>query len=183
MSVEIAETLEVLLSGKTSIITRDLKLNLQKLMTDGALDKKEATLALLAVSSSLNFKALIDFSKIALKSHDFTDEQIKEAEESAAIMGMLNIYYRAKHFLTSANATNVETNYKAAGLRMTSLAKPVLGKNTFEMLALAVSCINGCEQCVNAHESVLREGGVDPAKIHDLIKIAAVTKGLSSLRE
>jgi alkyl hydroperoxide reductase subunit D len=180
-SVEINEVLEVIFTGKSSLVARDLKLNLQKLMNDGALDKKEAALTLLAVATSLEFSALIDFSRVVLKHHDFSDEQINEAAESSAIMGMLNIYYRTKHFLTNSNAENVETNYKAAGLRMTSLAKPALGKEYFEMLAFAVSCVNGCEQCVNSHEAALRAAGIEPNKIHDLIRIAAVTKGLKAL--
>lgn len=181
MSIDISETLEAMLNGKTSLVARDLKLNLQRLMNDGALDKQESALALLALATSVESQELVTSSKELLKHMDFTEEQISEAAESSAIMAMLNLYYRAKHMLTAGNPENVETHYKAAGLRMTSLSKPLLGKERFEMLALAVSVVNGCESCINAHESVLREAKIEPAKIHDLIRMAAVVKGLKTL--
>ena len=90
-------------------------------------------------------------------------------------MGMLNTYYRFRHFLGSPE------EYRVAGLRMTALAKPLLGKQRFEMLAFAVSVINGCESCVRAHEKALRDGGVLPEKVHDLAKLSAVLKGLRTL--
>jgi len=64
---------------------------------------------------------------------------------------------------------------------MTSLARPVLGKERFEMLALTISVINGCEACTRAHEKTLREAGISIEKIHDLARLAAVAKGLKAL--
>ncbi len=103
-------------------------------------------------------------------------EQITEAVESAAIMAMLNIYYRFRHMIGN------DADYGATGLRMTSLAKPVLGREKFEMLAFAVSVLNGCESCIKAHEKVLRDAGVGTVKIHDLVRIAAVARGIAVLK-
>ena len=101
-------------------------------------------------------------------------EQIQEAAESAAIMGMLNTYYRFRYMVDK------DDDYRAAGLRMTSLARPALGKESFEMLALAVSIVNGCQSCVRSHEQVLRDAGISPDKIHDLARMAAVVKGIKA---
>ena len=64
---------------------------------------------------------------------------------------------------------------------MTSLARPALGKERFEMLAFAVSVLNGCESCVRAHEKVLRDAGLTADKVHDLARLASVVKGLKAL--
>jgi len=90
-------------------------------------------------------------------------------------MAMLNTYYRFRHFV------HKDDDYRVAGLRMTALAKPQLGKERFEMLALAVSVLNGCESCVRSHEQVLRDAGVGADKIHDLARLASVVKALTTL--
>jgi alkyl hydroperoxide reductase subunit D len=110
-----------------------------------------------------------------------TEAGVQEAEESAAIMGMLNIYYRYRHFVEHADPAATD-DYGAAKLRMTSLGNPTLGKETFEILALAVSAINGCEMCVSSHEKALLHLAVKRDKLHDVARIAAVVKGLSLLR-
>src|SRR5262249_16681690 len=97
------------------------------------------------------------------------------AAQSAALMAMLNTYYRFRHFVGSPE------EYRAAGLRMTALARPVLGRERFEMLAFAVSVVNGCESCVRSHEKVLRDSGVSAEKVHDLARLAAVLKAAQTL--
>ena len=106
----------------------------------------------------------------------------KEAEESAAIVGMLNTYYKFRSFMSHAGETKLE-DYRTAGLRMTALARPALGKVNFEMLAFTVSVVNGCETCVISHEAVLREAGLGAEKIHDLARMASVVKALKTLSE
>jgi lipoyl-dependent peroxiredoxin subunit D len=105
-----------------------------------------------------------------------SSEQIREAAESSAIMAMLNTYYRFKHMVAK------EEDYRVAGLRMTSLARPVLGKEKFEMLAFAISVLNGCESCIRSHEEVLRKAGISIDKVHDLARLAAVVKALKTLK-
>lgn len=169
------EKLDILYDGFDSTIARDLKLNLKRVVAESSLTPQESLPALLAVAASVGAQRLVEFAKEELKSLDFVEEQIREAAEVAAIMGMLNTYYRTRHMLVN------EDDYKTTGLRMMSLAKPLLGKERFEMLAFAVSTINGCETCIRSHEQVLRQAGVVTDKIHDLIRLAAVVKGLSGL--
>jgi alkyl hydroperoxide reductase subunit D len=49
------------------------------------------------------------------------------------------------------------------------------------MLAFAVSVINGCETCVQSHEKVLKEAGLTLDQIHDLARVAAVTRAIQTL--
>jgi lipoyl-dependent peroxiredoxin subunit D len=169
------EPIDGLLEPYTGVITRDLKLNLTRLLQDGALSTEEALLATLAISTSLGFAEMSNYARQQLSRTGVTQDQIQEAAQSAALMGMLNTYYRFRHFVGSPE------EYRVAGLRMTVLAKPLLGKERFEMLAFAVSVVNGCESCVRSHEKVLRDAGIPAEKVHDLARLAAVLKALQTL--
>jgi alkyl hydroperoxide reductase subunit D len=166
-----SELLDALLNGRNTTITRDLKLNLKRLLEESALSPQEAGLALLAVATSVEEPALASYARRRLEELGLPSEQIQEAAESAALMAMLNVYYRFRHTIEK------EEDYRVAGLRMTALARPLLGKLSFEMLAFAVSVLNGCPSCVRSHELVLRESGIHADKIHDLARLAAVIKG------
>jgi alkyl hydroperoxide reductase subunit D len=171
------EPIDTLLEAHTGVIARDLKLNLTRLLQDGALSPEEALLATLAISTSLNYREMASYAREQLSQGGMPEDQIQEAAQSAALMGMLNTYYRFRHFVGSPE------QYRVAGLRMTVLAKPLLGKERFEMLAFAVSVVNGCESCVRAHEKTLRDGGVSAEKVHDLARLSAVLKALRTLMQ
>ncbi len=168
------------LAARETIIARDLNLNLQKIMAGSVLEPKEASLALLATARAVGYDELAGLARSLLEGHGVTAAEIREAEESAAIMGMLNTYYKFRGFVTKVGDAK-EEDYRTAGLRMTALARPALGKVPFEMLAFAVSVVNGCETCVVSHEHVLREAGVAAEKIHDLARLASVVKAMKTL--
>ncbi|RZM18976.1 MAG: T9SS type B sorting domain-containing protein [Pedobacter sp.] len=48
------------------------------------------------------------------------------------------------------------------------------GKEFFELLSLAVSAVNGCEMCVNAHEDSLIKLGTTEERIFDAVRIASL---------
>lgn len=174
------ETLSKKLPDQPSAIERDVYVNVERFLTQGALSEEEALLALAATAKSVEALDLLEFAEAELKSRDFTFDQIREARQSAAIMAMLNTYYRFKHMVAHENP-EAETRYAQAGLRMASLAKPALGKARFEMLAFAVSVLNGCENCIRSHEAVLLKEGIDAAKIHDLARLSASVKAWKAL--
>jgi alkyl hydroperoxide reductase subunit D len=58
-------------------------------------------------------------------------------------------------------------------LRMNRLMQPATNRTDFELMALAVSAINGCEMCVRAHEKTVTEGGLTPDHVNDAVRIAA----------
>lgn len=161
--------------GTDSSVARDLQINFERLVGGSSLDPDLALLVVVATATASYDKSLASWAKVELTKRDVPSEMIREAEESAAIMGMLNMYYRFRHFVGDA------AEYATTGLRMTSLAKPVMGKEKFEQLALAVSIINGCEKCVVSHEKALREIGVSSDRIHDLARLSAVVKGASQI--
>lgn len=173
--------LETQWETKTSPIARDLKMNFKKFALDSSLSPVEAGMLTLATAKAADFSLLVDWAVEALRNEGVDAAQVQEAEESAALMGMLNTYYKFRSFTTNAAPDVAREHYNQAGLRMTALARPHIGKENFELLALAVSVINGCETCVASHEKVLRESGVPPTKIHDAARLAAVVKGLSKI--
>lgn len=173
--IEESDGLDALLPRQQSTIARDLKLNLKRVLDDSALGETDASLALLSLATAAGAEHLARYARARLADIGIDAEQIQEAAESAAIMGMLNVYYRFRRMLANEN------EYRAAGLRMTALARPLLGRERFEMLAFAVSVLNGCESCIRSHEKVLREAGVGVDRIHDLARLAAVVKGLHAL--
>ena len=81
---------------------------------------------------------------------------------------MNNVYYRFRHIVGKP-----VYGEKPAGLRMNRLMQPATNRTDFELMALAVSAINGCETCVRAHEKTVTEGGLTPDHVNDAVRIAA----------
>ena len=178
MSDKVDSFLHNFLGDPKTSIDRDLVLNFKKLLEESALDEQERLLSVLAVATALENQSLIEFARSGLNELGLSEEQIHEARQSAAIMGMLNTYYKFKSFI----ASDVAEHYNRAGLRMNSLNKPANGKERFEQMAFAVSVVNGCPTCVSSHERALTELGVSREKVHDLARLAAVMKGLVTLK-
>lgn len=173
-------SLDQMFGDRQTTIAKDLKLNYRRLVEDSQLSKQESALLSIALAKTTGFGELLKAAKVEALENGVSEAGVQEAEESAAIMGMLNIYYRYRHFVEHGDPSAKDA-YGAAKLRMTSLANPVLGKEAFETLALAVSAINGCEMCVSSHERALMQLGVTRDKLHDVARLAAVVKGLSSI--
>ncbi len=179
MSQKLDLFLEVSFGAKETAVFRDLSLNFKKLLEDSSLDAAERLMNLAAIARALHWKDLENFAQAELKAAGIGDAEVEECFEVAAIMGMLNTYYKFKGYLSAEVLS--DTAYQRAGLRMNSLSKPVNGKQNFEMMALAVSVVNGCPTCVSSHEKALTDLAVSRDKIHDLARLASVTKGLSCL--
>ncbi len=89
-------------------------------------------------------------------------------------MAMNNVYYRFLHL-----ASNKEYGTMPARLRMNVIAKPGVDKADFELWSLAVSAINGCGACIDAHEKVLQEAGVSSAAIQSAVRMAAIIQSVA----
>lgn len=184
MSAIMRETIDSLFEDQTTTIGRDLKLNLTKIIDRAQagpsvepdwLSPQDIYFAMLAAAASVKHNRLAAYATAQLDMLGASAEEIREARESAAIVGMLNTYYRFRHFVGNPD------EYRVAGLRMTALARPILGKHRFEMLAFVISVLNGCETCTRSHEKALKEGGATSEKIHELARLAAVVNGLKGL--
>lgn len=174
VTAQLSESLEALFEGRTSTIVRDLKLSLHKVLSEGALTEPEAAPVLLALATSVGHDRLASLAYEWMRELGDTPEVADEAREGAAMMAMLNTYYSFRQKLDDAS-------YGPAGLRMTAIARPAMGKLRWEMLAFACSVLNGCQPCLTLHERVLREAGATTDKIHDLARLAAIVKGIGTL--
>ena len=94
---------------------------------------------------------------------------------TAAIMAMNNIYYRFVHLVSASDYKSLP-----AKLRMNVIGRPGVDKADFELWSLAVSAINGCGMCVDAHERELRKAGVGVDAIQAAVRIAAVVHAVSA---
>jgi len=172
--------LETNYPNATTTIYRDLSLNFKKVLEDSPLEPQERFMNLLSIAVALENKEMVHLAKSVLNELSTAPEVIQEAAEIAGIMGMNNVYYKFKSFLPPEVAA---ADYTRAGLRMNSLGKPVSGKKDFEMMSLSVSIINGCPVCVASHEKAVRHHEVSADKVHDLARLAATAKGLTSLKK
>jgi lipoyl-dependent peroxiredoxin subunit D len=156
---------------------RDLKLNVGAVLGSQNMTRKEALLLALSIAVNEKNDVLISaFEGLAAKEGATADE-IAETHGCASLLSVNNVFYRFKHFMAG-----VEFYQKTpAGLRMSIMMNPAMGKPLFELMSLAVSAVNGCEQCVTSHEYSVREQGADQARVYDAIRLAAVIKGLCTV--
>ena len=176
---KIEQFLTTIFGENESAVYRDLTLNFKKIMEDSPLDPADRWRNSLAIAQTLNWTSYVQLAARELKELGLDDTHIKEAKEAAAIMGMLNTYYKFKGFLSAE--VLADSAYQRAGLRMNSLSKPANGKDKFEMMAFSVSVVNGCHTCVSSHEKALTDIGVARDQIHELARLASIMKGLSVL--
>ena len=151
---------------------KDQKLNLGSLTRSTELNEQQLWGTLLAsAAATRNDTVFAEVSEEA-KEH-LSDEAFEAALGSATVMAMNNVAYRAKHFL-GEDYTNVKF-----GLRMNIIAKPGVEKADFELWSLAVSTINGCENCVVAHDKTVREEGLTREQVWEAVKVAAVIQAVA----
>lgn len=165
------------LSQVDSRFLRDLKLNIKSVLGSPHFTGPESLLLALAVAvNDKNPVCAAGFETLA-KEAGASDEQIAEVYAGTALMGTNNVLYRFRHFMHDASFYQNQT----AGIRMSTMMNPVLGKRFFECLSLMVSALNGCERCVTSHEASVRENGGSEAQIFDSIRIGSVIRSLCTL--
>jgi alkyl hydroperoxide reductase subunit D len=146
---------------------RDIKLNLQSALEQSSLSPAQRWGV--AVASAVAARnPLLRAAVLADARAQVTPAVLDDAFAAAALMAMNNVYYRFRHFMDKESYQT-----KPARLRMNRLVKPAADKTDFELFALAVSAINGCQSCVTAHEKVVLDGGLTEDHVHDAVRIAA----------
>jgi len=156
---------------------RDLKLNVSAVLGSTNMTRKEAYLLALSVSVNERNNVLTTAFEALAAREGASAEEIAETHGCASIMGVNNIFYRFRHYMHDVEFYNKQP----AGLRMSMMMNPVMGKPLFELMSLAVSAVNGCERCVTSHEHSVKEQGADEPRIYDAIRLAGVIKGLSTV--
>ena len=152
---------------------KDLKLNLGSLAAETVLnDTLKAGTFVASAYASRNSEVIAAINAEfgpKLAPADFT-----AAKSAAAIMGMNNVYYRFTHL-----AENPEYQRLPARLRMNVIGVPGTAKENFELWSLAVSAINGCGTCIDAHEKALNQAGVASASVQTAVRFAAIIQSVA----
>src|SRR6478609_1946407 len=154
---------------------KDLKLNLGSVIGNSDLPGQQLWGTVLACAmatrSPIVLRELEPEARANLK-----PEAYEAAKGAAAIMAMNNVYYRTLHLLSDK-----EYGTMRAGLRMNIIGNPGVDKVDFELWSFAVSAINGCGQCLDSHEGVLRKAGVEREVIQAAVKIAATVQAVAAV--
>lgn len=158
-----------LLEAGESRYLRDLKLNFASTLTSEHLSAKECALLGLSTAANNQHAPLIAYYTNVAKQNEATDADVAEAVGCASLLASNNIFYRFRHFTQKEKYTQIP-----ARIRMQLMMKPVTGKEFFELMSLAISAVNGCEMCVNAHEDSLIKLGTTEERIFDAVRIASL---------
>lgn len=162
------------LSAADSRFLKDLKLNVAAILGSNNMNRKETALLALSVAANEKNDALLGaFERLARK-EEATDAEIAEVFACTALMNTNNIFYRFRHYMHDVTYYN----NTPAGLRMSSMMNPALGKEFFELVSLVISAVNGCERCVTSHEHSVKQHGATEPRIYDAIRLAGVIKSL-----
>jgi alkyl hydroperoxide reductase subunit D len=153
---------------------KDISLNLSSLAAETVLTDQQKWGAFLAAAYATGVPVVVRNLEAAAMAAGLSTEAEAAAKTAAAIMGMNNVYYRSLHLLS-----NGEYKTLPARLRMNGLANPGVDKADFELWATAVSAVNGCGMCLDAHEAELKKHGVTAPQVQAALRIAAVVNAAS----
>lgn len=166
-------TAQQLLVAESKYI-KDLKINVSNVLNNTQyLNKKEALLLAYAVAVNEKFDLLKDSFRTQAQEAGANVAELAEIVSCTSLMNANNVFYRFRHFMNKDFYTNTP-----AGIKMSIMMNPVLGKEFFELVSLVVSSINGCEMCITSHEqSILQHGGSE-SRILEGVKLGAIIKSL-----
>lgn len=155
---------------------KDIKLNLSTIITtEGAADLTQKQIYSIALASAYATKNGSLISAIHEEASLYLQEnEITAAKSAATIMAMNNIYYRFIHLATDKSFASMP-----AKLRMNVIGNPGVDKIDFELNCLAVSALNGCGMCMDAHTKELNNAGVTKLAIQSSIRIASVMNAVA----
>src|SRR5262245_815148 len=114
---------------------RDLKLNVSATLGSSNMNRKETSLLAMAVAINEKNDVLITAFENLARKEGATDAEIAETHACTQVMNVNNIFYRFRHYM----AGNEYYNNTPAGLRMSVMMNPVLGKEFFELMSLVIS--------------------------------------------
>lgn len=163
------------LKNKVPDYAKDIKLNLSSLAADETLDAQKlwgTFLASALATGNADVIAAVEAEAV----QNLSEAALKAAKSAAAIMAMNNVYYRFVHM-----ASNTDYGNMPAKLRMNVIGNPGVEKADFELWSLAVSAINGCGMCIDAHEAALRKEGVSSSEIQAAVRIASTVAAVASV--
>ena len=159
---------------------KDTKLNLSSIITpEGAPDLTQKQIYVIALASAYATKSSRLIAAIAEEATPhLMEKEMNAAKSAATIMAMNNIYYRFIHLVNDKSYSSLP-----AKLRMNVIGNPGIDKVDFELSCLAVSAINGCGMCIDAHTHELNKTGISKLAIQSAVRIASVINATATAFE
>lgn len=161
------------LKSRIPDFAKDVRLNLSSMASDETLTVQQKY-GLFVACGIASRNAEVRKALVAEAANHLDEAAITAAKSAASIMGMNNIYYRFVHL-----ASNADYRTMPAKLRMNVIGNPGVDKIDFELWSLAVSAINGCGMCIDAHEDVLQKAGVTREAIQTAVRFAAIIQSVA----
>lgn len=153
---------------------KDLKLNYSSFVLQNSGLTPQQLWGTIVVSAIASRGAALTGAALEEASKHLAPVALAAAKSAAALMAMNNIYYRFLHL-----SSNEKYAAMPARLRMNVLRTHGVEPLDFELWSIAVSAINGCGKCVDAHEKIIREKGAGEDLILAVVRIASVIHGIA----
>ena len=169
------ESLDLLEEGRSRYLA-DLKINFKNSLESEFLTAREIALLGVALATNGSNRVLRDFFRHKAIEAGASAEEIAESVACASLLSANNVFYRFRHFLNKEKYNEIP-----ARIKMNIMARPVTGKEFFELISLAVSAVNGCEMCVKSHEASLLELGSKEERVFEAVRLASVITSLSKV--
>lgn len=159
------------LRGQVPDYAKDIRLNLGSVLsTEGAPDLSIEQIHGIALASAYATRSADVIAAIEGETSSTLSPEARTAAKAAAsIMAMNNVYYRFTHLVNDSELSKLP-----AKLRMNVIGSPGIAKVDFELYSLAVSAINGCGMCMEAHVREVEKAGISKLGIQSSVRIAAV---------
>ena len=154
---------------------KDIKLNLSSLARETVLDDQKKYGVFLASAYAVGERETLN-DIVSEVEDKLSAEALSAAKAAASIMGMNNVFYRFNHLVSASDYKTMP-----AKLRMNVIGNPGVDKADFELWSLAVSAINGCGMCIDAHEHELRKAGLTTEQIQAAVRIASVVNAAAAV--
>lgn len=154
---------------------KDIKLNISGIVNEETLSAQQfwGTMVACALAGG---NEMVIANIISEASSQLSAEAMTASKAAASIMAMNNVYYKFVGM-----SANPEYKTMPAKLRMNVIGNPGVDKGDFELWSLAVSAMNGCKFCVDAHENQLKGHGIDSVKVQTAVRIASVIAAASAV--
>ncbi len=155
---------------------KDLKLNFSSLVRNNTeLTPQQLWGTVVATTIATRSAPLTAAVLVAAPEH-LSPQAFEAAKTVAAIMGMNNIWYRFHHLSSNPRYATLPARLRMSGLRGHGIEDVDV-----ELWALAVSAINGCAKCVDAHENVVREKGLTEEVIAASIRVTSIIHAIGAV--
>ncbi len=153
---------------------KDIKLNLSSLAADESLTQQQLWGCFLSSAIGTRQGEVIAAIEAEAQAR-LSAEAVNAARSAAVIMAMNNVYYRSVHIMS-----NKEYQAMSAKLRMNVIGNPGVDKIDFELWSLAVSAVNGCGMCLDAHEAQLIKHDLSKEQIQMALRVAATVNAAAT---